>query len=322
MESSKESEEAETLKKENPKKSASRVRVKENVNLSLMAVPGALLLLIFNYFPMLGIVIAFKDYNPNLGITGSPWAGLKNFEFFFTSQDAFRVIRNTLGYSLTFLVVDLVAGVGLALMFYNLKSKRALKFYNTVVILPKFMSTVIISFLVYALLNPSYGIVNIVITAFGGSKVQWYMKPEYWPVILTLTHLWQTVGMNSIIYYASLMGLDESLLEAAALDGANKRQQTWHVVLPHLIPVMVITTILAIGHIFSGDFGLFYQVPKDVGLLYPTTDIINTYTFRALQEGALEKSTAVGLFQSLTGFIMVVITNAIVRKVSPENSLF
>ena len=310
------------MKKADSRKASSAVRAKENLNLSLMAIPGTILLLIFNYFPMLGIVIAFKDYNPNLGIAGSPWSGLENFEFFFTSQDAFRVIRNTLGYSSTFLVVDLVAGVGLALMFYNLRSRKALKFYNTVVILPKFMSTVIISFLVYTLLNPSYGIINMAITALGGSKIQWYMKPEYWPVILTLTHLWQTVGMNSIIYYASLMGLDESLLEAAALDGANKRQQTWHVVLPHLIPVMVITTILAIGHIFSGDFGLFYQVPKNVGLLYPTTDIINTYTFRALQEGAREKSTAVGLFQSLTGLIMVLITNGIVRKVSPENSLF
>lgn len=310
------------MEKERKSKAVSRVKRRENFNLTLMVLPGMLLFLVFNYLPMFGVVIAFKDYNPNLGILGSPWCGLKNFEFFFTSQDAVRVIRNTLGYSLTFLLVDLVAGVGLALMFYNLRSKRALKFYNTVVILPKFMSTVIISFLVYTLLNPSYGILNMLIVALGGSKVQWYMEAQYWPVILTLTHVWQTVGMNSIIYYASLMGMDESLLEAAALDGANKRQQTWHVVLPHLIPVMVITTILAIGHIFSGDFGLFYQVPKDVGLLYPTTDIINTYTFRALREGALEKSTAVGLFQSLTGLIMVLITNGIVRKVSPDNSLF
>lgn len=310
--------------KRNQKKdgAASRVARRENFNLSLMVLPGVLLFLVFNYLPMLGIVIAFKDYNPNLGIMESPWCGLDNFKFFFTSQDAARVIGNTVMYSVTFLIVDLVAGVGLALMFYNLRSRRALKFYNTVVILPRFMSAVIVAFIVYIILNPSYGIANQLIQMFGGEGVQWYMKPAYWPVILTITHVWQTVGMNSIIYYASLMGMDESLLEAAALDGANKWQQTWHVVLPHLIPVMVITTILAIGHLFSGDFGLFYQVPKDVGLLYSTTDIINTYTFRALQTGALEKSTAVGLFQSITGLLLVTGTNSIVRKISPENSLF
>lgn len=301
---------------------SSKVARKENFHLNLMVLPGILLFLVFNYLPMAGIVIAFKDYNPNLGILDSPWCGLKNFQFFFTSQDAARVIGNTVLYSLTFLVVDLVAGVGLALMFYNLKSRRALKFYNTVVILPRFMSAVIVAFIVFIVLNPSYGIANQVITALRGSKIQWYMKPGYWPVILTITHVWQTVGMNSIIYYASLMGMDESLLEAAALDGANKRQQTWHVVIPHLVPVMVITTILAIGHLFSGDFGLFYQVPKDVGLLYSTTDIINTYTFRALQNGALEKSTAVGLFQSVTGLLLVTGTNEVVRRISPDNSLF
>lgn len=300
----------------------SKVSKKETFHLSLMVLPGLLLFLIFNYLPMLGIVIAFKKYNPNLGILGSPWCGLDNFKFFFTSQDAARVIGNTVMYSVVFLAVDLVAGVGLALMFYNLRSRKALKFYNTVVILPRFMSAVIVAFIVYIVLNPSYGIANQILTALGFGGVQWYMKASYWPMILTITHVWQTVGMNSIIYYASLMGLDESLIEAAALDGANKRQQTWHVVIPHLIPVMVITTILAIGHLFSGDFGLFYQVPKDVGLLYSTTDIINTYTFRALRDGALEKSTAVGLFQSLTGLVLVTGTNALVRKISPENSLF
>ena len=139
---------------------------------------------------------------------------------------------------------------------------------------------------------------------------------------MTITHIWQTVGMNSIVYYASLMSLDESLLEAAVIDGANRRQQIFHVIIPHLVPIMVITTILGMGHIFGGDFGLFYQVPKDQGLLYSTTDIISTYTYRAMLSGSLEKSAAVGLFQSVVGLIMVVTTNAIVKKISPENSLF
>lgn len=304
------------------RKKVNKVVLRENFNLTLMVIPGMILFLIFNYIPMFGIIMAFKDYNPNLGIIGSPWNGFDNFKFFFTSQDAVRTIRNTVLYSTAFLIIDLIAGVTLALMLFNLKSRKALKFYNTVVILPRFLSMVIVAFLVYTLLNPSYGVVNSLIKTFGGSGVQWYMRAEFWPVILVLVHVWQTVGMNSIIYYASLMGMDEALIEAAQLDGANKWKQTIYVVIPHLIPVMVITTILGIGHMFSGDFGLFYQVTKDVGLLYPTTDIINTYTFRALQTGALEKSTAVGLFQSLTGLILVLITNAIVKKISPDNSMF
>ena len=296
-------------------KSAQR---KSNLEMVTMALPGFLLLLVFNYLPMFGIVIAFKKYNPNLGIFKSPWCGFDNFKFFFTSQDAGRVLGNTLFYSITFIIVDLVAAVALALMFYNLRSRKALKVYNTVVILPKFMSAVLIAFIV----NPSFGLLNRVLVAFGGERIQWYMKSKYWPLILTITHIWQTIGMNSIIYYASLMNLDEGLIEAAKLDGANKWQQTWHVVIPHLVPVMVTITILAIGRLFTGDFGLFYQTSMDVGALYPTTDIVNTYVFRALKEGALEKSSAVNLFQSAMGLMLVVITNKIVQKVDPDSSLW
>lgn len=304
------------------KRRINRANVKANFDLSTMALPGFLVLFVFHYLPMVGVILAFKDFNPNLGIFGSPWNGLENFRFFFESQDAARVLGNTVFYSVVFIVVDLVAGVGLALMFYNLRSKTGLKFYNTVVILPRFMSAVLIAFIVYLVLSPSYGILNQIIVAFGGKKIQWYADPKYWPWILTITHIWQTIGMNSVLYYASLMSLDENLLEAAALDGANKWKQTWHVVIPHLIPVMVITTILAIGKLFSGDFGLFYQVPKNIGLLYETTDIVNTYVFRALQQGSLARSSAVSLFQSTMGMILILITNGIVRKISPENSLF
>ncbi len=308
--------------KKKEKSNMSKVKRRETMQLDLMVLPGMLLLFVFAYLPMFGIIIAFKDYNPNLGILGSEWNGFKNFEFFFKSQDAVRTIRNTVSYSVTFLIVDLIAGVGLALLFYNLASKKALKFYNTVVILPRFLSAVLIAFIAYIVLSPSYGVLNQLLSLFGVEAIDWYGNAKYWPIILTITHVWQTVGMNSIIYYAALMGLDESLIEASALDGANKWQQTIYVVIPHLIPVMIINTILAMGSIFQGDFGLFYQTPKDIGLLYETTDVINTYTFRALQTGALEKSTAVGLFQSLTGLILVIITNTIVRKISPENSLF
>lgn len=311
----------ETVKRLSPRRKGKH-GLKETLSLDLMVLPGMLLLLVFNYIPMLGLPIAFKDFNPNLGIFGSEWNGFDNFKFFFTSQDAVRTIGNTLRYSITFLVLDLLCAVGLALMFYNLRSRRALKVYNTVVILPKFLSAVIIAFLVYIVLNPSYGLLNQLIKAMGGKKIQWYSDPKYWPFILTITHVWQTIGMNSIIYYASLMGLDDSLLEAARLDGANKWQETWNVVIPHLIPVMVINTILNMGRIFTGDFGLFYQTPKDVGALYATTDIINTYTYRTLMDGNFARSAAIGLFQSVVGTALVLITNQIVRKVSPEHALF
>lgn len=301
---------------------ASIGKLKETIQLSLLALPGTALLFVFCYLPMFGVVIAFKKFNPNLGILKSKWVGFENFEFFFTSQDAIRVLGNTLLYSGTFLIVDMIAGVTLAVLFYNLRSKAGLRVYNTIVILPKFMSMVMIAFIVYTLFSPAYGLINNLLGIFGVDAVQWYSDPKYWPAILLITHIWQTMGMNSVIYYASLVGLDSNLLEAADLDGATKWQKVRHVMIPHLSGVIIILIILGIGHIFSGDFGLFFQVPKNMGVLYPTTDIISTYTYRAMINGAMEKSAAMGLFQSFSGLIMVVATNLIVRKISPENSLF
>ena len=299
-----------------------RLHLKENLWMTLMTLPGVILLFLFNYLPMPGLVIAFKKFNPNKGIWGSEWCGLDNFEFFFKSQDAARTIGNTVAYSALFLVLDLVCAVGLALLFYYLKNQIALKAYNTIVIVPRFMSPVIIAFIVYALLSPGSGFFNAIIKTFGGDPIAWYSDPKYWPWVLTITHVWQTVGLNCILYYASLMGMDNALTEAAEIDGANRMQQIWHVIIPHLAPIMIITTILSIGSLFSGDFGLFYQIPKDQGILYPTTDIINTYTYRALLSGSLAKSAAVSLFQNVIGFFLVVGTNAIVKKISPEHSMF
>ncbi len=310
------------MRKQKEKKKYSKVAQKENRQLLLLMIPASILLFIFNYLPFLGIRIAFVDYNPNLGIFASEFVGLKNFQFFFKSQDAVRIIRNTLGYSLVFLLVDIFCGVGMALLLYNVRNRKALKFYNTVILLPRFLSWVLVAFIVYVVLSPTHGLANSLIELLGGKGVSWYSKAKYWPYILVIVHIWQSVGMNSLFYYSSLMSLDEGLIEAAKLDGANKWQQIRHVILPHLIPVMTVIAILAIGRSFSGDFGMFYQVPRDVGMLYPTTDIINTYVFRALQDGSFEKSTAIGLFQSVMGLIMVVTTNSIIRKISPENSLY
>ncbi len=297
--------------------------MRDSLSLSLLALPGIVLLFIFNYLPMYGLVVAFKQFNPNQGIWKSPWVGWDNFEFFFTSQDAWRVLRNTVLYSLDFMFIGLFFAVVIALLLYNLRSQVGVKIYNTVMILPKFLSMVLIAFIVYSILNPASGILNQIIRAFGGSgKTDWYAKPEAWPWVLTIVHIWQTVGMNSIVYYAALMGIDEALFEAARIDGANKWKQTRYIAIPHLTSIMIITTILAFGNLFNGDFGLFYQTTRDVGLLYSTTDIISTYTFRGLMGGNMGVSAAVGLFQSCAGLVLVVLVNLIVKKISPENSLF
>jgi len=310
------------MKKNGVKKKHSKMKIKESISMGLLALPGIILLFIFCYIPMFGIVIAFKDYKPMKGILGSAWVGFGNFEYFFTSQDAFRTIRNTMCYNIAWMILGTICSVGLALMYYSLKNAKALKVYNTVILIPRFLSAVILSFLVEIFLHPRCGLLNQWIGADSSAAIDWYTKPEYWPFILTVVYIWGSVGMQSVIYYAALVSLDTGLIEAAQLDGANKVQQIWHVMIPHLIPIIIIQNILAIGQLFQGDFGLFYQVPKNSGMLYPTTDVINTYTFRALASGYLGKSAAVGLAQSVAGLVTVVATNAIVKKISPENSLF
>lgn len=299
-----------------------RRKLKDNASLWGLALPGFLLMFLFHYVPMVGIIIAFKDFKPRLGIFDSPWNGLENFEFFFTSQDATRTIGNTVIYSLTFLIINQILGVTIALLLFHLKGQRRLKTYHTIMLIPRFLSIVIISFMVYGFLSPSQGLINHVITLFGGEKIDWYLEPKYWPAILIIVHIWQILGSGCLYYYAALVGIDSSLFEAASIDGAGTLQKCWHIAVPSLIPVMCMMLILGIGGLFGGDFGLFYNVPKNQGTLYETTDIISTYTYRALLSGALEKSAAVGLFQSVTGMILVLISNSIIRKVSPENSMF
>ena len=308
--------------KSQPSQSKVTAKRKYNFMLLMLCMPGLACLIIFKYLPMFGIAIAFKKYVPIKGIFGSNWNGLDNFKFFFGSQDAVRTIRNTVLYSVEFLVLDLVLGVLIAVLLYNLKSKIGLKIYHTVILFPRFMSVVIISFLVYAVLSPSAGLANQIITFFGGEGISWYSEVKYWPAILSIVYIWKSIGAGCLYYYAALTGIDPTLFEAAEIDGASAVQKAWHVAIPELVPIMVMMTILGIGNLFSGDFGLFYQVPRNIGLLYDATDIINTYTYRALLGGELARSAAVGLFQSAVGFVLVVATNAIVRKVSPENSMF
>lgn len=305
-------------------KKKSRRRVfRDNFELSVMLVPGIIFFLIFSYVPMLGLIIAFKDYRNNLGIFGSEWVGFRNFKFFFTSQDAFRIARNTMGYGLLFIILGIVCAVTIAILLYEIKNRMALKFYQTTMIIPHFLSWVIVGYITYILLEPNMGILNQILNFFGMKSIDWYLEPKYWVVILPVVNVWKTVGLNCIMYYAALMGIDEQLFEAATVDGASKWKQIRYITIPSLVPLMTILTILHIGNIIKGDFGLFYNIPRNVGLLYSTTDIIDTYIYRGLQTGDdIGITTAVGLFQSFVGLIMVVATNKIVKKILPENALF
>jgi putative aldouronate transport system permease protein len=293
-----------------------------NLPLTLMALPAVIYFALFHYMPMGGIIIAFKKYSYAKGILGSTWIGFRNFTFFFTSQDAWRITRNTVGYSAIFIVTGIIGAVTVALLLYEIQSRLATKFYQTAMIIPNFLSWVVVGYITYSLFNPVLGILNQVITFFGFQPVQWYSKPHYWPFILPLVNLWKSVGINSVVYYAALMGINKELYEAAEIDGASRWRQTLAISIPSLVPVIVVLFILAVGGIFKGDFGLFYEIPRDIGLLYPTTDVIDTYLYRGLRGGEIGITSAVGLFQSVVGFVMVLCTNGLIKKISPENAMF
>ena len=279
--------------------------------------------LIFNYLPMAGIVLAFKNYKYSKGIFGSEWVGFENFEYFFKSNDFVTITRNTLLLNSIFIVTGIMAALFVAIMLYYVKSRTKTKIFQTILITPHFLSWVVVAYMVFAILNPSYGVLNTILENFGIAKIDWYSKPEAWPVILTIFSVWKHVGMDSVVYYAALMGIDDSILEAADVDGASKARKTFSIILPTLITLITILTILKIGNIFRADFGLFYQLTRDVGALYSTTDVIDTYIFRTMRViGDMGMGSAVGLIQSLVGFVLVIATNAAAKKIDPETSLF
>lgn len=296
---------------------------RDTLELLFMTLPGVIFTIVFAYLPMIGVIIAFKEFNPILGILKSKWVGFENFRFFFESNDFARLMRNTVGYSLWFLIVENLAAIILAILFYNVSGNKKLKYYQTTAILPSFMSIVLVAYIVYLFLNPASGVVNSMIVKLGGTKISWYSEPKYWPAILTVVQIWKNVGMNSLLYYATMIGIDESLFEAAEIDGANKLGQIRHVIIPGISSLVCLNLIRGVGGLIGGDFGLFYQIPRNVGALYPTTDVINTYVFRATQTGTnFGRTAAVGLFSSVIGVILIVITNAAVKKIDEEKSMF
>ena len=290
--------------------------------LSLISIP-TLLVFIFNYIPMYGIIIAFKNYKYNLGIFESKWSGLGNFISFVKSQHFPILLRNTLVNNVLFIAFGVMAALLVAILLHEVTSRLKTKIFQTILILPNFVSWVLVSFLVYIFLSPYSGILPTIFQKLGLPEVSWYSTPNAWPIILTIVFIWKHVGMDSIVYYAALMGMDNSLLEAASIDGANRRQIIKNIILPTLRPLVIMLTILKIGNIFRADFGLFYNVPRDVGILYEWTDVFDTYIFRMTRnEGNFSIAAAAGLMQSVVGFICVVFTNKISKKIDPDSGIF
>ncbi|WP_436376894.1 ABC transporter permease [Cytobacillus sp. BC1816] len=294
----------------------------------LMVLPGTIWFLLFSYLPMFGTVIAFKNFrfDPNgffASVQNSEWVGFENFKFLFNTNDAWIITRNTVLYNLVFIVLGLVLAVFVAIVLSELANKRLSKIYQTGMLFPHFLSWVVVSYFVFTFLSVDRGLLNNMLGWLGIDAISWYNEPKFWPAIIILTSIWKGVGYGSIVYLAAIVGIDRTYYEAAMIDGASKWQQIKSITIPLITPLMVILTILNIGRIFSADFGLFYQVPRDSGPLYSVTNVIDTYVYRGLTTmGDISMSTAAGLYQSFVGFILVLLTNYLVQKIDKEYALF
>ncbi|SEM54475.1 putative aldouronate transport system permease protein [Paenibacillus sp. cl141a] len=308
-----------------PKKSALRRELRHfrnNRELFLLSLPGILYKLIFAYIPLVGLIIAFKHYRYDLGIFGSEWVGLENFRYLFSTDTAWRITRNTVLYNAAYIAATTAAALLLAILMNELRAKSS-KFYQTALFLPHFLSWVLVGYVAYAFLNHSDGFINRTLQMFGMDPISWYQTAEAWPAILILVHLWKAVGFNTLIYFAGVIGINSEYYEAARIDGATKWQMAMKITIPLLAPLVIILLILSIGNMFRGDFGLHYFIPNNSGFLYGSTDIIDTYVYRALREiGNVSMSAATGFYQSVVGFVLVLAANGIVRRINPEHSLW
>lgn len=299
-----------------------KAKFKRWAPLYLMMAPGLIYLFINNYMPMAGLVVAFKNYNVVDGIFGSPWAGLSNFTYLF--NDAWTITRNTLLYNIVFIIINLILGIAFAIFICDIRSKACKTIYQSAILLPFLMSIVIVSYITFAFFSGDNGMLNkTILPFFGKEAINWYSESKYWPVILVIVNTWKGVGYGCLIDISSISGIDPSFYEAAELDGASKWKQIRYITLPSIMPSVITLTLLNIGRIFYSDFGLFYQVTQNSGQLYDTTNVIDTYVYRALlQSGNIGMASAAGFYQSIVGFACVLLANVVVRKLSPENAMF
>lgn len=316
------------VKNLNYKKKESKLKkLKSNKEFLFITLPGVIWFLIFAYLPMIGIVIAFKNWKISGGfiesLINSEWVGFNNFKFLFSSSDVLLITRNTILYNLVFIIMGIVLPVTFAILLKEILNKKLSKFYQSAMFLPYFLSWVVVSYCLFAFLSPEKGYINGIITALGGDKISWYTESKYWILIIIFMSQWKSVGYGTVIYLASICGIDKSYYEAAIMDGASKWQQIKYITLPSLKPVLIIMFITAVGGMFRSDFGLFYQLPKNSGALYSVTNVIDTYVYRGLTNlGNIGMSSAAALYQSFVGLVLILITNGIVRKVDNENAFF
>lgn len=291
--------------------------------LTLMVLPAVLFVFVFSYLPMGGLIIAFKDYKFNLGMFGSPWSGFANFEFLVKTDTFYRLVRNTLGYNFTFIFMGMAFAVVVALMLDTVHKRIFVKVYQGSMFLPYFLSWIVVSYVTHALLDTNYGIINGIITKFGGDPISFYTETKYWPIIFVIANLWKAVGNNSLIYYGTIMGISPELYESASLDGCGYFGKVRYITLPHLKSTMIILGIMAVGGIFRCDYGMFMFLSKETGALQSVTDVLDTFILRSIRTSPnMGVPSAAGFLQSIVGFITVLTANAIVRKIEPENALF
>jgi len=297
-----------------------------DISLYLLALPGVAFFAVFAYVPMAGIIVAFKNFNPVEGILHSPWNGVDNFRFLFTSSELAHVLWNTIFLNALFIVATNVCSIALAVLFNEIHRKAVKRVTQSVILLPYFMSWMVISMMLQQILGGIGGqesLLNSMLDSIGIHGVGWYQTAGPWPAILTVVKVWQGAGYLSVIYLAAITGISEDVYEAAAIDGASRFQMAVRVTLPLLIPTVLIMLILSIGRIFYGDFGMIYAIVGDNGQLFQSTDVIDTYVFRSLrQSGDLGMTAAVGLFQSVVGFFLVITANWIARRHAPDSALF
>ena len=302
--------------------------LRENFIFLLMVLPGAAWLILFFYIPVFGNIVAFKDYH----ITGegfidsvmkSKWVGFDNFKFLFSSKDAYIITRNTVLYNLGFIFLGLIVSVGIAIIFSELRSKRVVKVLQTSMLFPYFLSWVIISFFTDAFLNVDKGLVNHILASFGMKAINFYSELWIWPALLLFLGIWKGFGYSSVMYYATIMGIDPTFYEAATVDGASKWQRIRNITIPKLSSLITVLTILAVGNIFRADFGLFYQIPHNAGALYSVTNVIDVYVYNGLtKSGDIGMTAAAGLYQSVVGLVLVLISNIIARRIDKNAALF
>lgn len=292
----------------------------------LMALPGLLYILIFNYIPMYGALIAFKEYNPVKGILKSKWIGFKNFEFFFKSEAALTVTFNTVFYNLIIIAAVTVFAVLFAVLINEVSNKFLSSTYKTFILLPFFLSWVVGEVILYSLLSVDKGMINTIRIGLGMEAIQWYSEPSYWRFIMPLAYIWKNVGYYSVLYGAAIAGISPDYYEAAEIDGASKFKQFRNITVPLLTPVIFTLLLLWCGKIFNGglgDWNAFYTLPADSGILYPTTNVIDTHVYRSLKAvNDYGMASAVGLYQSVVGFILVLLSNYAIKKYDADSSLF